>query len=201
MATPRPYSDLKHAQRLWFLVVAHSDLIQAAKAADAAMTFHEIDDLETRFALTEAAIVRFARPFCRCLIPQQRAHGAPNPPQLSTKLPADFIPSDLPGGHSVLQAVMKRRDRVVAHSEIEFKPIRLSRHAPGHGQRWNLETLLQDVSDYNLKQLSRVARVLAAKAASEVDALADQLFSTVGLGETAVLQFEREGQAPIIPQS
>jgi hypothetical protein len=199
MATPRPYSDLPPMQRLWFLTVTHNNFWQAAQAADTARKFRDPDDIEVRFIATEAAIVRFARPFCRCVVPQVRPHGAPEPPQLSAKLSADFIPADLPGGLSVLRAVLKQRDSLIAHSEIEFKPIRLSRRDSTHASRWKLETLVKDVSDYNLEQLSRVARALAAKAATEADLLADDLFPMVQIGQTALVQFQREGQPPLVP--
>lgn len=198
MAKPRPYTDLQPMQRLWFLTVAHNDFWQAAEAAGVAIKFQVSDEPHIRYAAIDAAAVRFARPFCRCLIPQQRPHGAPEPPQLSTQLSEDFIPTDLPGGHSVLYAVLRMRHKLIAHSEIELKPIRLSRRPSPQDSRWKLETLVRGIGDYNLEQLSRVAKALAEKASAEASVLANELFPAVELGQTAVIQFRREGQPPII---
>lgn len=82
MAKPRELDQLDPVHRLWFLILAQGDFGQCAKVARIALTNKADTSEDGRFtydALAECAVIRYARPFGRCMLPQPRPAGQSPP--------------------------------------------------------------------------------------------------------------------------
>ncbi len=195
MATPKNATLLPPLERLWFLAVANGDFGQCAHAADRAIEFEKQGDRYLAQGLSEVAIIRFARPFCRCVVPQERAPRAPRPPQLSARLPIEYMPN-MKGAKSVHEGVMRTRDRMYAHSDLENKPIQLRRRKPDQSEwRWVIASKVPRVGVENLRNLARIARALELKTAIDVAELAEQVLPGFPDGKVATIGFQRGSDA------
>ncbi len=195
MARPRSVSELGPWQQLLFLSIAHADFVQCAIAAERAIATDSTADPSLYIALIEAAIVRYARPFTRCCVPQERARGAPQRPQLSAMLDKSYVPDQIQGALTVHRGAMEMRDSMYAHSDIELKPVRLMRLA--HGDlpgSWRILGRVQGIGRTNLRYLHRLARALVERTSCDVADLAKIVLPPMQPGKHATLQFRREAK-------
>lgn len=144
-------------------------------------------------ALAECAVVRYARPFTRCILPQQRAGGQPRAPQLSTQLPDTFAQrTGLPGAKTVHDAAMRLRDQFFAHSDAQEKPVEFNVVDRGGYPVLRSGVAIQRIATSNLELLERLARSLADSLAHDINRLASSTLPPLQIGSRAVVKFERD---------
>lgn len=197
MARPRALESLVPFHRLWFLTLARGDFGQCAETARIALAMPQAesggDAQFTYDALAECAVVRYARPFTRCILPQHRAGGQPRAPQLSTQLPEIFAQrTGLAGAKSVHDAAMRLRDQFFAHSDAQEKSVEFH-VVERHGYPvLRSGVAIRRIAPSNLELLERLARSLADSLAHDINDLAIKSLPPLPIGSTAVVNFERD---------
>lgn len=196
MAKPRAFESLTSMHQLWLLTLAQGDFGQCAETARIALAMPRAessgDAAFTYDALAECAVVRYARPFTRCILPQQRAGGHPRAPQLSTRLPDAFAErTGLPGAKTVHDAAMRLRDQFFAHSDAQEKPLAFNHVERGGKSVLRPSVAIRRVDPANLELLERLARSLANSLARDINHLAERTLPPLRVGERAVVTFER----------
>jgi hypothetical protein len=183
LAKPKSIYALSNTQLIWFLSLAHEDFHRACIAAREALAISTESahaEVERRVALGEAAVVRYARPFKRCVVPQQD----PSLRQLSVAMDEDYLPTDIGGASDFHAEVLHARDSIAAHTDIAYRPV-LIRRRDIRGLEWRVDTacFVPDMGDDNLNQLVRVATALREKTAIEVGKLVMTHYPRIPLDE------------------
>ena len=202
MAKPRDLDKLDSLHRLWFLILAQGDFGQCAKAARIALAMRQADPSEDgRFTfdtMAECAVVRYARPFGRCILPQTRPAGQKRPPQLSTCLPVSVIGrTGLPDAMSVHEAAIRLRDQFYAHSDAQEKGMRVSIIDAGGYAGIQAAAATRSVGVKNLERLERLARKLAADLVPDIGVDAHRVLAKLHphkppeIGQSFVVEFNR----------
>ncbi|MBL8297796.1 MAG: hypothetical protein JNN30_05540 [Rhodanobacteraceae bacterium] len=195
MAKPRAFESLAPLHQLWVLTLARADFGQCAETARIALATPRSDEGDAAFtynALAECAVVRYSRPFTRCVLPQSRAAGKPRAPQLSTQLPPTFAErTGLPGAKTVHDAAMRLRDQFFAHSDAQEKHVKFFVTDGGGYSVLRSGAATRTVAPGNLELLERLARSLADSLAHDINRLASRVLPPLQMGNEAVVASHR----------
>lgn len=182
---------LDRGQRILFIGLSESDFSQASQAAGIALQqvgpTPDWKPSPIYICLSEAALVRYARPFMGNRMIGMKGKAA---------LPLSYLPQSFGGVEAFHTSLMELRHQFGAHSDMTKRHLLLERlRELEHGNGWRGSALCALIKPPDLYNLRRVADAMVMLLKKELSSLADQHFPTVAPG-LAVVVPEAPGSAP-----
>jgi len=163
--------SLDVAQRLLFIGLSESDFVQASTAAKTALALVGDPTWEpcpTYLALSEAALIRYSRPFMGNRMPGTKKKAA---------LPLSYLPFEIDGAEAFHQVAMAIRHQFGAHSDMTKRDLWLEKLlAPEFGVVWRGHALCAWLKPPDLYGLHRLANAMASALRQELSMLAEEAF-------------------------
>lgn len=164
---------------MMFLGLAESDFSQSSDAARAGLSLvgsRGWKPCPTYLACSDAAVIRYARPFMGNRLP-----GVAD----KAFLPLSYLPKRLQGVEAFHQSVMELRHQFSAHSDMNKRDLRLEKLAVAeHGAHWRGHARCAYLHPPDLHALCKVAAELVRSLKVELSLLAEVAFPEFPTGET-----------------